>query len=163
MLKGKPDGIACLRWALVFSIFISLYKILQSLGKAVLIHWVYAFLPVFQLLLAVLFLIYLARSKSVKELFPKPERRYKLGGWTWVSYTVVGLGILILSLSFYMGKEKKSREIPVASLSLPDNSQCDGMIVFESPLTWDTTEIELADLKYEGEFLTATLFYYESD
>ena len=62
MLKGKSDSIVCLRWALSFSMLVSIYKIFGYIGKAILIHWLYIGMPLLQLLLAIIFLIYLLKS-----------------------------------------------------------------------------------------------------
>ena len=85
MLKGRRDGVVCIRWALGFGILMSLCDGIQTLGKAVTIHWMYALLPIIQLLVTIVFLIYLAKSKFVKQTYPVYERRFAPSGWIWIA------------------------------------------------------------------------------
>ena len=74
LLKGKPDCITCIRWALVINFLVLLYEFFcKSLGRAIAFHWTYAILPAASLLFTIVFFIYLAKSHSVKQLYPASE------------------------------------------------------------------------------------------
>lgn len=143
MLKGKPDGVVCIRWALGFGILVSLCSGIQTLGKAVAIHWVYALLPIIQLFVSIVFLIYLAKSKFVKQTYPVYERRFAPGGWIWIAYLVVFVGVLAWIMAVSVDKSGRTRAIPIAELNIPENHICDGRILFKTNVTWDTVGIEL--------------------
>ena len=59
LLKGKPDCITCIRWALVINFLVLLYEFFcKSLGRAIAFHWTYAILPAASLLFTIVFFIY---------------------------------------------------------------------------------------------------------
>ena len=147
LLKGKPDCITCIRWALSINFLVLLYDFfVKSLGKAITIHWSYAILPVALLLLTITFLLYLVKSRSIKLLYPISERRYSPGGWVWLSFFIICL--CFFSFIFYMNydEEKRSQTIDKSSLLLPQGCYSDGRIIFNSKSRWSQSEKEIMDI-----------------
>lgn len=89
LLKGKPDGITCVRWALGLNMTVVLFQLFQLLGRIIYIQWMYALSPGLQFFLTKIFLFYLGKSKSVKLLYPKSERKFSPGGWIWLFFFIL--------------------------------------------------------------------------
>lgn len=148
LLKGKPDGITCVRWALGLNLIVVLFQLFQSLGRIITIHWMYALSPVLQLVFTILFLIYLRRANSVKQLYPTSERRFSPGGWVWLFFFV--LCVCSFSYIFYSNYkvEKQSKKINSSSLVIPKDSYSDGYVLFKSNSDWIQSEKELMDVEF---------------
>jgi hypothetical protein len=156
LLKGKPDCITCIRWALSINFLVLLYEFfVKSLGKAITCHWSYAILPVALLLLTIIFLIYLVKSSSIKQLYPISERRYSPGGWVWLSFFIVCL--CFFSIIFYTNydEEKRSQTIDNSSLLLPQGCYSDGRVLFHSESKWSQSEEQYVDFDNNPHKITA--------
>ena len=149
VLKGKPDAVACIRWALVFGLAVALSHIFNSLGKALTVHWSFALPTLLMLLFYVVFLVYLKKSEHVKTLFPVSKRKFAPGGWLWIIYLIVWVALLSCVAVLVFGKDGRTRKIPLSELALPENSLCDGRLLFESHLEWEVSEHELMDCEAE--------------
>ena len=147
LLKGKPDGITCVRWALGFNVIVVLFQLFQSLGRIITIHWMYAISPVFQLLLTIVFLFYLRKSDSVKQLYPKSERKFSPGGWIWLFFFILCVFSFSYMLYTNIEMESKSKKIELGSLSIPSDGYSDGLLLFESGNKWSQTTKELMDME----------------
>lgn len=161
LLKGKPDCVVCLRWALVFGLFMALGRVGKALGKALTIHVSYVIPSALLLLFIVVFLVYLARSGAVKRIYPVSDRRFSPGGWIWVTYLAIWIALYSVSLVQITKKNRNTQKIPVAELALPENSHCDGRILFESLLEWEVSDEELVG--YDGEPYSVSRHRHESD
>ena len=163
LLKGKPDCITCIRWALTINFLVLLYEFfVKSLGKAIIIHWSYAILPVALLLLTITFLLYLVKSRSIKQLYPISERRYSPGGWVWLSFFIVCL--CFFSFIFYMNydEEKRSQTIDNSSLLLPQGCYSDGRVLFNSKSKWSQSEEQYIDFDHNSQKVTAWTLHDDS-
>ena len=109
LLKGKPDGITCVRWALGLNMTVVLFQLFQLLGRIIYIQWMYALSPVLQLFLTIIFLFYLGKSKSVKQLYPKSERKFSPGGWGWLLFFILSVFSISYMLSNNVEMENKSK------------------------------------------------------
>lgn len=161
VLKCKPDSISSIRLALVLGLVVAVSRVWKSLGKSLTIHWIFAFPSVLFLLFIVIFLIYLAKSNSVKSLFPVSGRKFSPGGWIWVLYIAIWVALLSFAAVYVFEKSGNTRVVPVQKLALPANSQCDGMILFESPLEWEMSNEEFEDIDREP--YEVSMYRYESD
>lgn len=161
VLKVKPDSVPVIRWALVIGLLVALSRIWRSLGKVLTIHWMFALPSVLLFLFIVIFLVYLQKSGSVKDLFPPSERRFASGGWIWVLYLAVWVVMLSVAIVQTTEKSRKTRDVPVEKLTLPQNSHCDGKILFESPIEWEMSDDEFVD--FDGEPYKVSVYRYESD
>ena len=56
LLKGKPDGITCVRLALVLYLLVFLFQLFQLLGKIISVHYMYALSTIQQLFLTIIIL-----------------------------------------------------------------------------------------------------------
>jgi hypothetical protein len=147
LLKGKPDCITCIRWALCINFFVLLYEFfVKSLGRAIVYHWTYAILPIVPLLFTIIFFIYLAKSHSIKQLYPTFERKYSPGGWVWLSFFIICLFCFAFFFYTYYNEEKRSKTVDDESLSLPLGYFSDGRIVFTSNSNWSRSEKEIMDI-----------------
>lgn len=147
LLKGKPDGITCVRWALGLNVIVVLFQLFQSLGRIISIHWMYAISPVFQLLLTIVFLIYLRKSDSVKQLYPKSERKFSPGGWIWLFFFILCIFSFSYMLYTNIKMENKSKKIELGTLSIPSDGYSDGLLLFESEIKWSQSTKELMDME----------------
>lgn len=147
LLKGKPNGITCVRLALGFNVIVVLFQLFQSLGRIITIHWMYAISPVFQLLLTIIFLFYLGKSKSVKQLYPKSERKFSPGGWIWLFFFILCVFSFSYMLYTNIEMESKSKKIELGSLSIPSDGYSDGLLLFESGNKWSQSTKELMDME----------------
>ena len=148
LLKGKPDGITCVRWALALNLIVVLFQLFQSLGRIICINWTYALSPVLQFFLTIIFLFYLGKSKSVKQLYPISERKFSPGGWIWLLFFI--LSVFSISYMHYTNIEmdNKSKKHELSSLSIPSNSYSDGYVLFKSNSDWIQSEKELMDVDF---------------
>ena len=163
LLKGRPDSITCIRWALTINFLVLLYEFfVKSLGKAIIIHWSYAILPVALLLLTITFLLYLVKSRSIKQLYPISERRYSPGGWVWLSFFIICF--CFFSFIFYMNydEEKRSQTIDDSSLLLPQGCYSDGRVLFNSKSKWSHSEEQYIDFDHNPQKVTAWTLYDDS-
>lgn len=147
LLKGKPDGITCVRWALGLNMTVVLFQLFQLLGRIIYIQWMYALSPGLQFFLTKIFLFYLGKSKSVKLLYPKSERKFSPGGWIWLFFFI----LCVFSFSYMLYKniemESKSKKIELGSLSIPSDGYSDGLLLFESGNKWSQSTKELMDME----------------
>ena len=149
MLKGKADCVSSIRWMLVVSLVISFSYLVQALGKAIMIHWSFVLPSLIKIVLIVGFLVYLAKSRYIKEQYPLTERRYAPGGWIWTFFTVVCIGVFA-----YMGytekvKDVKSVAIDTVDLSIPTDGYSDGNILFISHDKWEKSKTKIVDIDLE--------------
>ena len=147
LLKGKPDGITCVRWALGLNLIVVLFQLFQSLGRIIYIHWMYALSPVLQLFLTIIFLFYLGKSKSVKQLYPKSERKFSPGGWVWLLFFILSVFSISYMLYTNIEMENMSKKHDLSSLSIPSNSYIDGLLFFESINKWSHSTKEIMDME----------------
>ncbi|UKK73456.1 hypothetical protein L6467_13035 [Segatella bryantii] len=147
LLKGKLDGITCVRWALGLNLIVVLFQLLQLLGRIIYIHWMYALSPVLQLFLTIIFLFYLGKSKSVKQLYPKSERKFSPGGWVWLLFFILSVFSISYMLYTKIEMEIKSKKQELSSLSIPSNSYSDGLLLFESTNQWSHSTKEIMDME----------------
>ena len=147
LLKGKPDGITCVRWALGLNLIVFLFQLFQLLGKIISVHYMYALSPVLQLFLTIIFLFYLGKSKSVKQLYPKSERKFSPGGWVWLLFFILSVFSISYMLYTNIEMENKSKKHELSSLSIPSNSYSDGLLLFESTNKWSHSTKEIMDME----------------
>jgi len=147
LLKGKPDGITCVMWALGLILIVVLFQLFQSLGKIIYIHWMYAIYPFFQFLLTIAFLFYLRKSNSVKQLYPISERKFFPGGWVWLLFFILCVFSISYMLYTKIEFENKSKKHELSFLSIPSNGHSDGLLMFESTNKWSYSTKELMDME----------------
>ena len=147
LLKGKPDGITCVRWALGLNMIVVLFQLFHLLGRIICIHYMYALSPVLQLFLTIIFLFYLGNSKSVKQLYPKSERKFSPGGWVWLLFFILSVFSISYMLYNDIEMENKSKKHEFSSLSIPPNSYSDGLLLFESTNKWSHSTKEIMDIE----------------
>ena len=156
LLKGKPDCITCIRWALVINFLVLLYEFFcKSLGRAIAFHWTYAILPAASLLFTIVFFIYLAKSHSVKQLYPASERRYSPGGWVWLSFFIICLSFFSFIFYTYYDEEMNSKTIDIKTLSLSQERYSDGRVLFYSKSKWSQSEEKIMDIDNDAQKTTA--------
>lgn len=146
LLQSKPDGITCVRWALVLNLVVVFFQLIQSLRNIIYIHWGYALSPVLQLFLTIIFLCYIGMSKSVKQYCPISERKFSPGGWIWLLFFILGVCSISYIIYTNIEMETKSKKHKLSSLSIPSNSYSDGLLLFESTKKWTLSSNEIMDL-----------------
>lgn len=160
MLKNKPDGVACMIWALALSL-VDAYQFLSNNGwKGIEIHWGFNFTCALQILLAVVFLAFIFLSKSIKRYSSVDERRFAPGGWVWLLFFVFCVGLNSYNQITSWVRTERSKEIPVNALKIPDGCYSDGKILFKSALAWERKKTEF-DL--EGEKVVLDFFVHADD
>jgi hypothetical protein len=107
----------------------------------------YALSPVLQLFLTIIFLFYLGKSKSVKQLYPKSERKFSPGGWVWLLFFILSVFSISYMLYTNIEMENKSKKHELSSLSIPSNSYSDGLLLFESTNKWSNSTKEIMDME----------------
>ena len=146
LMKGKPDGVTCMRWALAINFPVILFEFFtKKLGKAILFDWSYAILPVCLLLLIIAFLLYLWKSRFVKQHYLVSERNFSPGGWVWLSFFIGCLCFFSFISYLNYNEDKKSKKIDSTSLSLPQDSYTDGCVLFKSKSKWSQSEEQIMD------------------
>ena len=107
----------------------------------------YALSPVLQLSLTIFFLLYLGKSKSVKQLYPKSDRKFSPGGWVWLLFFILSVFSISYMLYTNIEMENKSKKHELSSLSIPSNSYSDGLLLFESTSKWSHSTKEIMDME----------------
>lgn len=97
--------------------------------------------------LTITFLFYLGKSKSVKQLYPKSERKFSPGGWVWLLFFILSVFSITYMLYTNIEMENKSKKHELSSLSIPSNSYSDGLLLFESTSKWSHSTKEIMDME----------------
>ena len=163
ILKGKSDGITCIRWALVLNLFVLVYQVLMSLGQAILVTWQYSLLPMIQVALVLCIIVYLAKSKSIKSVYPKTERRFSPGGWVWLSFLFICILFFGIAIYSNIQKELNSKCLDLSTLSVPSGQLCDGRILFSSEQEWDRYSSTILNSDKEEQDVTLWELKQDSD
>ncbi len=134
-LKGSRSAIPSLKLCLPFH-FVSL--LLSGGSKISVVGSLARWLPFLIILYPLIFFIFLCKSKSVEEQFPKRDRHLGLPG-------VIGIVLYIgLALVFIIGVATKSsflRGVDPSRIQLNRNEYSDGKIVFVAEDSWSLDSI----------------------
>lgn len=140
VLKGTRTAIKCLYLCLPYNI-VSFF--IASAPKVSLYYSVTWWLPVAILLYPVIFWIYIANSKEVKERFPKEERKYGLQGIAGISlYVALGI-IFIIMMSTGIITDSRGNKVSMEKIELFNNELTDGRVIFIPEPSWrhDSTSV----------------------
>ena len=136
-LRGDKDCITALKFV---SIILFLYTLLKpgtitAMTKDLTVLQV--ILLFFRPLFYLFFLIYLCRSKTIKETFPTAERKFAPAGWIWIGF--IFASVLTAAYGFYKTYEYATYcdYTPISALDLKDGEISDGCIIFKSDRQWE--------------------------
>lgn len=108
------------------------------------------FRPVFCLT----FLLYICFSKTIKETFPKCERKFGPTGWIWIG--ILSSHIINTAYGLYKTHEYATYcdYTPISVLDLKEGELSDGIIIFKSDRRWTKVETDIDTIL--DEFLVVT-------
>lgn len=153
-LRKDKDCIVSLKFALFALILYSALSpdILERLAEPTsLPQFLFLlFRPVFYLT----FLLYVCFSKTIKEIFPKCERKFGPSGWLWIG--IFFSHTINVAYGFYMTHEYVVYSVytPISALDLKDGEISDGYIIFKSDRKWEKVNNDI-DTIFE-DFLVIT-------
>lgn len=137
-LQGKPYSVAMLKFS---SIYILIQLIFTALNNTVSIIPLLPFIFVPIIVICGIFIVYLYRSKKLRNFIPLETRTFGI-------YGCLGLAIYIMSVTcaMYFGlrpiiKRYKSLPVEVKEVSLQKGELTDGLIVFKPLPNWVTDTI----------------------
>lgn len=154
ILRKDKDCIVSLKFALIAMILFSALSpdILGRLAEPTsLPQFLFLlFRPVFYLT----FLLYVCFSKTIKEIFPKCERKFGPSGWLWIGIFLTHT--INVAYGIYKTREYVvySAYIPISALDLKDGEISDGHIIFKSDRKWEKVNNDI-DTIYKN-FLVVT-------
>ena len=140
MLRMDNDALHSLRWAIGFDLMLILCCIVIKLPE-LFMYSLWSRIGVFGFALFNLFLLrYLCKSKSIRTLFPKENRRKTPALWIWLSYILITLTAIGINLSEPFHKLSISEPIDLSELQLAHGAHSDGRIQFVADTLWHQSD-----------------------
>ena len=138
-LRGDKDCITALKWSLVVSFF---YTILNPIRGQFATYditlWSIGFF--LRPLYYCIFFIYLCFSKSVRNRYPKNQRKFTPSGWIWSGLLLIFISWLSYGVYQRNVINNYCRKIEAENLLLTQNEVSDGYTLFNSELDWATQQ-----------------------
>lgn len=133
-LKGHRCAVSGMRWSLWFCFIYHFNEFYERSGPAGMRYvLIVAFIPLFY---TFVFWLYMLKSKAVKEMFPKENRKK----WPWGTLGKIlfwSYLLWLLSVSYVLiEKKNKSKAIPPSFITLSNGEITDGLCVFKPLREW---------------------------
>ncbi len=132
-LQRKPYSISMLRLSVFYFLIQFCFNSMGKIGSVLPIH-PYLFFPI--ILFLIIFLVYLFKSKSLREYIPKAERKFGIMGWFGILIYVLVASMYVWKISDDYQKNRNSMPLKSTEVALKKGEVTDGLIAYHPLDGW---------------------------